>query len=240
MEAPTTPTPNGHHLPPISNAGPRRPAPSGRTSFPPFPRRPSESDRQRSTQTPTRRQTVRPARPPPASQGRPPAARGPSAPRTHGQGDPRPTNGPSSGWADEPLKALPRKQGAPTPAPDTGTRHTTNWAHTPRGSPPRLQRSQTARARGTRRDSGGTTRAAQERTKKGHRPAALRIRVAHRPPPRPVRCPSNGSPQRQMCLRDDLAQIQGTPPQMAPHRTRTGRPCPPTPQTTPTEEHGPL
>ena len=51
VEAPTTRRPNKHHLPPIPGAGPRGPTPSGRTS-PPFPRWPSERDRQRSTQAP--------------------------------------------------------------------------------------------------------------------------------------------------------------------------------------------
>ena len=62
---------NRHHLPPIPAAGPRGPAPSGRTS-PPFPAQQSERDRQRSTQATTRPQTVRPARPLPPPQSRPP------------------------------------------------------------------------------------------------------------------------------------------------------------------------
>ena len=53
--------------------------------------------------------------------------------------------------------------------------------------------------------------------------------MAHLPPPRPVRCPSDGSPPRGTSLRDNLAQPQGTPPRLAPHRTRTRRPCPPPP-----------
>ena len=107
MEVPRTQASNGHRLPPIPNGGPRGPAPSARTS-PPFPRQPSELNRQRSTQTPTRQQTVRPARPPPPSQGRRPACcQGNGTPRTHGQGDPRPTNGPNRGWGDKPLNAPP-------------------------------------------------------------------------------------------------------------------------------------
>ena len=138
-----------------------------RARIPTIPTRPSERDRQRSTQTPTRQQTVCPARPRPPSQGRRLARyRGDSTPGTHGQGDPRPTNGPNRGWREERLKAPPRKQGATTPAADTGTGHPTNWAHTPRGSPPWLQRSPSAGARRTHRDNGGRTRAARERTKK--------------------------------------------------------------------------
>ena len=72
MEALTTRRSNRHHLPLIPSTGPRGPAPSGCTS-PPFPRRPSEHDRQRSTQAPTTQQTVRPAHPPPRCQGRRPA-----------------------------------------------------------------------------------------------------------------------------------------------------------------------
>ena len=122
MEVPTTPTPNGHHLPPIPDAGPRGPALSRRTS-PPFPRRPSERDRQCSTQTPTRQWTVRPARLPRPSQGRQPArCRGDSTPRIHGQGDPRPTNGPNRGRGDKPLNAPPPQAGRHDTSPGHGHR----------------------------------------------------------------------------------------------------------------------
>ena len=73
MEVAPNSTPNGHHLPPTSDAGPRGPAPNGRTS-PPFPRQSSASDRQRSVLVPTGQQTERPAHPPPPSQPREPAA----------------------------------------------------------------------------------------------------------------------------------------------------------------------
>ena len=73
---------------------------------------------------------------------------------------------PEQGVGDKPLNAPHREAGAMTPVPDTGTGHATNWARTPRGSPPELQHSQTAGARKTRSDNGSTTRAAQERTKK--------------------------------------------------------------------------
>ena len=167
----------GHGGPNDSNAQPtssvtdsrrwsKRPAPNGRTS-PPFPRQLSESNRQRSTQTPTRQQTESPTRPLPPSQSRQPArCQGDSAPRTHGQGHSGPTNGQNMGWGDKPLNASPRERGAMTPVTDTGTGHPTNWAHTPRGSPPQLQYSQTAGARRSHRDNGSTTRAARERTKK--------------------------------------------------------------------------
>ena len=72
MEVQATSTPNGHHLTPIPDAGPRGPTPNERTS-PPFPRQPRENDRQRFTGTPTRQQMERPAHPPPPSQGRWPA-----------------------------------------------------------------------------------------------------------------------------------------------------------------------
>ena len=89
MEAPTTPTPKGHHLPPNHDAGPRGPAPNGRTS-PPFAPQSSASDRQRFTRAAAGQQTECPARPPPPSQGqRPSRYRGDSAPRTRGQGNPR-------------------------------------------------------------------------------------------------------------------------------------------------------
>ena len=105
MEVPTTSTPNGHHLPPIADAGPRGPAPNGRTS-PPLPSQPSESDRQRFTRTPTRQPTERPARPPPPSQGRGrpvaggTARRGPAVDQQPAKGvggQPPPTPPPASG-----------------------------------------------------------------------------------------------------------------------------------------------
>ena len=49
---------------------------------------------------------------------------------------------------------------------DTGTDHPTNRARAPRGSPPQLQHSQTARARRARRNNGNEPRAAQGRTQK--------------------------------------------------------------------------
>ena len=85
MEVPTTPTPNGHHLPPIPDAGPRGLAPNGRKSRP-FSRQPSSSDRQRLTQAPAGQQTERTAHPPPPSRGRWPAlCWRDSTPRTHGR-----------------------------------------------------------------------------------------------------------------------------------------------------------
>ena len=65
-----------------------------------------------------------------------------------------------------PQSPPPRKQGATTPVPVMDTGQPTNWARTPRGSPPQLQHIQTAVARRTHRDNGSTTRAAQEQTKK--------------------------------------------------------------------------
>ena len=53
--------------------------------------------------------------------------------------------------------------------------------------------------------------------------------MAPRPPTRRIRCPRNKSPPNGAYLRDTLTRPQGTPPQLAPHRTRTGRPCPPNP-----------
>ena len=166
MGAPTTPTPNGHHLPPIRDAGPRGPAPNGCTS-PPFSRQSSASDRQRFTRAPAGRQTKHPALPPPPSQGqRPTRCRGDHTPRTRGQGSPRPTQGLRKGWGDSPPHAPPRERGAMTPVPDSGTDHPTDRTRAPRGPPPQLQHSQTAKARRAHRNDGGATRAAQGRTQK--------------------------------------------------------------------------
>ena len=110
---------------------------------------------------------LRPARPPPPSQGRRPARyRGDSTLQTNGQGDPQPTSGPNRGCRDEPLKAPHGKQSVTAPASDTSTGHPTNWAHTPRGSPPRLRCSQTAGAHRTPHNNGDTTQETREQTKK--------------------------------------------------------------------------
>ena len=106
VEAPTTRRPDRHRLPPIPCTGPRGLAPTGRTS-PPFPRRPSERNRQRSILAPTRQQTVNRARLPPPSQSvRPVRCRGDGTPRTRGQRDLQQTSNPNRGWGDEPSKAL--------------------------------------------------------------------------------------------------------------------------------------
>ena len=89
--APATPTLGEHHRPPTPDAGPRGPAPSGRTS-PPFSRRPSASGKQRFKRTLARRRAKRPAHPPPPSRGqRPIRYREDHTPRTRDQGSPRPT-----------------------------------------------------------------------------------------------------------------------------------------------------
>ena len=98
--APATPTPNGHHLPPIPDAGPRGPAPNGRKS-PPFSRQSSASARRRLTRAPAGRRTERPGHPLPPSQGQRPTRRqGDHTPRTRGQGSLRPTQGLRKGRGD--------------------------------------------------------------------------------------------------------------------------------------------
>ena len=141
MEVPTTSTPNGHHLPPIPNAGPRSPAPNRRTS-PPFPRQRSASGRQRFTQAFTGQQTERPAHPPPPSHGRRRAhRRGDRTPWTHGQVKPAADQRPAQGVGGLPLETPPpHERGAMTPVPDTGTGHPINQAHAPQASPPATRR----------------------------------------------------------------------------------------------------
>ena len=51
--------------------------------------------------------------------------------------------------------------------------------------------------------------------------------MAHCPPPRPARCPSNRNPPRSTCLGHTLAPPHGTPPRLAQRWTRTRWPCPP-------------
>ena len=89
--APATPKLGEHHRPPTPDAGPRGPAPSGRTS-PPFSRRPSASDKQRFKRTLARWRAKRPAHLPPPSRGqRPIRYQEDHTPRTRNQGSPRPT-----------------------------------------------------------------------------------------------------------------------------------------------------
>ena len=89
--APATPKLGEHHRPPTPDAGPRGPAPSGRTS-PPFSRRPIASDKQRFKRTLARWRAKRPAHLPPSSRGqRPIRYREDHTPRTRDQGSPRPT-----------------------------------------------------------------------------------------------------------------------------------------------------
>ena len=89
--APATPTLGEHHRPPTPDAGPRGPAPSGRTS-PPFSCRLSASGMQRLKRTLARRRAKRPAHPPPPSRGHQPIRyREDHTPRTRDQGSPRPT-----------------------------------------------------------------------------------------------------------------------------------------------------
>ena len=122
MEVPTTSTPNGHHLPLIPKAGPRGPAPNGRTSAP-FPCQLSDSDRQRFTPTPTGQQTERPGHPPYPSQGRLPASyRGDSTPGTHYRGNPRTTNGLHKGREDNPPNTPPPQVGCDDTGPEGGQR----------------------------------------------------------------------------------------------------------------------
>ena len=88
---PATPKLGEHHRPPTPDAGPRGPAPSGRTS-PPFSRRPGASCKQRFKRTLARRRAKRPAHLPPPSRGqRPIRYREDHTPRTRDQGSPRPT-----------------------------------------------------------------------------------------------------------------------------------------------------
>ena len=123
MGAPTTPTPNGHHLPLIPDADPRGPAPNGRT-YPPISRQSSASDRQRFTRAPAGLQTEHPAHPPPPTKGRRPTRcrggphatdRRPKEPAA----DPRPAQGVRG--AAPPKLPPPRARGDDT-APGRGHR----------------------------------------------------------------------------------------------------------------------
>ena len=103
--APATPTPSEDHLPPIPDAGPRGPAPSGRTS-PPFSRQSSASGLQRFTRTPAGRRAKHPACPPPPSQGqRPTNCRGDHTPRTRDEGSLQPTQGLHKERGDSPPRS---------------------------------------------------------------------------------------------------------------------------------------
>ena len=103
--APATPMPSEHHLPPIPDAGPRGPAPKGRTS-PPFSRQSSTSGRQRFTRTPAGWRAEHPAHPPPPSKGqRPTHCRGDHTPRKRDQGSLRPTQALRTDRGDSPPRS---------------------------------------------------------------------------------------------------------------------------------------
>ena len=167
VEAPTTRRPDRHHLPPIPGASPTGCAPSGRTS-PPFPRRPSDCNRQRFTRAPSRQQTVHPARPPPPSQRHwLIRRRGDRTPQTCGQGDTQQTSNPNRGRGDKPLKATPSlPAGRDTTSPGHG--------HLPPDQPgqcatrlPTLAVTQPNHSDvRTHHNSGGTAQATRQRTKK--------------------------------------------------------------------------
>ena len=127
MEVPTTPAPNGRHLPPIPDADPRGHAPSGRTS-PPFSPQQSASDWRRFTRAPSGQQTERPAHPPPPSQGRrPTSCRGDSTPPTRSHRSPRPTKSLPKGLGDGPPTNPPPRAGRD----DTGSGHGHRPLHQP-------------------------------------------------------------------------------------------------------------
>ena len=226
MEVPTTSTPNRHHLPPIPDAGPTGPAANRRTS------RTLHASRARATGSASHGpppgsgrnvQLVR--RLPPRVGGRPAAGetahrghtakgtRGGPAACTRGGGTTSPTHPSQAGPGDTgpgrghrpPDQLGPYTTGFPTPAATQPNRRGAEDA-------PRQQEHD---ASGPRADEEMTETSGPQKTGDSL--------------PSAVRCPSNGSLPRGTCLGEALAPRQGTPPGLAPHRTRTGRPCPPNP-----------
>ena len=78
----------------------------------------------------------------------------------------------TGGGGTNPAKPPSRKQGVAASAPDTGTCHPTNWAHTPRGCP----RRGCTTATGTQRRQPGSGR----RNDRGLRPSEVQWLTAHR------------------------------------------------------------
>ena len=153
MEVPTTRTPNGHHLPPIPDAGPRGHAPS-RVHIPTIP---TPANRARQTALHTDAHQAADGASSSSAASLPGSAAGPLPGGQHaahtGQRGPTANQRPEQGVGRQTPQRPPRKQGVTTPVPDTGIGHPTNSARTPRGSPPQLQHSPTAGARRTHRDN---------------------------------------------------------------------------------------
>ena len=117
-------------------------------------------------------------------------------------------------------KPPPRKQAVTVSAPDTGTRSPAKRANAPQ--PSHRDAEDTPQQR---RHGAGHPGADEEMT----RPSGPQESDGPCQPPRPVQCPCNKSPPQNAYLRDTLTPPRGTPPQLAPHRTWTGRLCPPHP-----------
>ena len=137
----------------------------------------------------------------------------------------RPADGASSSSAASLSGSVADLQSGGPHAPDTRPREPAADPRPAQGiggrcSPPHSP--QTAKARTAHRNNGGKTRAAQGRTQKRQRLPALRSPLTHCTLPRPARCPSEGSPPQSKRLGDTLASSHGTPPRLAPRRTRTG------------------
>ena len=165
MEVPTTSTPNGHHLPPILDGGPRGAAANGRTSTP-FPRQPSESNSQRFTQTPTQAADGTCS----SSAASLPGSAASPLPGGQHNADIRPRGPaahqrPPQGVGGQPPEGPPPRAGRGDTGPGRRHRPLDPLGPYTTGSPPMLQHSQTPRARRTHRNNGSTTRAAQERGK---------------------------------------------------------------------------
>ena len=162
MEIPTTSTPNGHHLPPIST--PVEEAPHRTGAHPHH----SHASKARVTGSASHgpplgsRRSVQLIRNLPPRVGAGPLRGGQHATDTRPR-EPAADQRSAQGVGGQP------SQHTPPPASernDAGTGHPTNWACTPRDSPPQQQHGQTAEAQRTHRNNGSTTQAAQERTLK--------------------------------------------------------------------------
>ena len=234
MEARTTRRRNRHHLPPFLGAGPRGHAPSRRTS-PPFPRRLSERNRQRSTQTPTREQTVRSARPLPPSQGWRPARYRKTARRKHTQQRaPAANKRPEQGVGGQTPQSLPPQAGrdGTCRGPIGPIRH---------GAPHPGFNAAKLPGRGGRITTTGTRRrrpGSGQRKDRGLRPSEVQWLTAHHRVLSDV--PATGALHGECTWGTPWHHPRAPLPNWHHTGPGPGDHAPPTSQTTTTEEQGPL
>ena len=223
MEVPTTPTPNGHHLPPIPDTGPSGPALSGRTS-PPFPRRASATGSDPHGPPPGNRRCVQLVRGLPPRVGSRPAGggtarRGHTANGTRG----RPTAGTGGGVTNPSTTPLQAGRDDAGPgrghwAPDHLGTYTTGFPISAATQPSRPGAEDAPRQR--EHDAGAPGQDEEMTETSGPQKSGASPPTAAFCSMSQQRVPSTGKVHE-----GHLGTTPGTPPRLAPHWTRTGGPC---------------